>query len=74
MLNRLRLAVIAAIAFGLIAGYGIYDFLRQQRLALAELRAASEDVVVEKDASVNRSVRRGGEHGVVGVVLPSFKA
>ena len=46
MQNRLRLAVIVALFFGLIAAYGISNFLRQQRLVAEEFRKATQDVVV----------------------------
>jgi len=40
MVNRLRIAIIAAIFFGLIAAYGVYSFLRQQREATEALKSA----------------------------------
>jgi pilus assembly protein CpaB len=46
MQNRLRLAIIVALFFGMIAGYGIYNFLRQQRLAMDALKQSTRDVVV----------------------------
>jgi len=46
MVNRLRIAIIAAIFFGLIAAYGVYSFLRQQREATEALKSATQNVVV----------------------------
>ena len=44
--NRLRMAILVAVSFGLIAAYGIYSFLRQQRLAVEALRHSTQTVVV----------------------------
>ena len=46
MVNRLRIAIIAAIFFGLVAAYGVYSFLRQQREATEALKSATQNVVV----------------------------
>lgn len=46
MVNRLRIAIIAAIFFGLVAAYGVYNFLRQQREATEALKSATQNVVV----------------------------
>src|SRR5438093_13199846 len=46
MQNRLRLAIVVAVSFGLIAAYGIYNFLRQQRQALEAFRQTMQNVVV----------------------------
>src|SRR5712692_3022265 len=46
MQNRLRLAILVAVSFGLIAAYGIYNFLRQQRQALEAFRQTMQNVVV----------------------------
>jgi pilus assembly protein CpaB len=46
MQSRLKIALIVAVFFGLIAAYGIYNFLRQQRLAAEELKTATSEVVI----------------------------
>ena len=46
MQNKLRIAVLVAVSFGLIAAYGVYNFLRQQRLAMEAFRHSTQDVVV----------------------------
>jgi pilus assembly protein CpaB len=46
MQNRLRLAIVLAISFGLIAAYGIANYLRQQRQAAEDFRKSIQDVVV----------------------------
>src|SRR5919106_2999820 len=46
MQNRLKIALIVAVFFGLIAAYGIYNFLRQQRQAAEAFRTATQDIVV----------------------------
>lgn len=46
MQNRLKIALVVAVFFGLIAAYGIYNFLRQQRDVAESLRAATQNVVV----------------------------
>jgi len=46
MQNRLRVAILVAVFFGLMASYGIYNFLRQQRLASESLKSDTQDVVV----------------------------
>ena len=44
--DRLRIAIVASTIFGLIAAYGVYDFLRGQRRAVEALRDSTQDVVV----------------------------
>ena len=44
--DRLRIAIVASTIFGLIAAYGVYDFLRTQRRAVEALRESTQDVVV----------------------------
>ena len=46
MKNRLRFAMLIAISFGLLAAYGIFSFLRQQRLESERFRSSLQDVVV----------------------------
>jgi pilus assembly protein CpaB len=46
MQNRLKLALVVAVFFGLVAAYGIFNFLRQQRATAEALRAETQDVVV----------------------------
>ena len=46
MQNRLRLAMLIAISFGLLAAYGIFSFLRQQRLDSERFRSSLQDIVV----------------------------
>ena len=46
MQSRLKIALVVAVFFGLIAAYGIYNFLRQQRQVAESLRNATQDVVV----------------------------
>jgi len=46
MQNRLKIALVVAVFFGLIAAYGIYNFLRQQRQAAEALRQQTQNVVV----------------------------
>src|SRR5919109_4956681 len=46
MQNRLKIALVVAVFFGLIASYGIYNFLRQQRQTAEELRTATANIVV----------------------------
>jgi len=46
MQNRLRLAIIVALFFGMLAAYGIFNYLRQQRLASEEFRKSTQDVIV----------------------------
>ena len=46
MQSRLKIALVVAVFFGLIAAYGIYNFLRQQRQVAESLRSATQDVVV----------------------------
>ena len=46
MQNRLKIALVVAVFFGLIASYGIYNFLRQQRQAAEALRQQTQNVVV----------------------------
>jgi pilus assembly protein CpaB len=44
--NRFRIAVVVSAIFGLVAAYGVYDFLRAQRRAVESLRDSTQDVVV----------------------------
>ena len=46
MQNRLKIALVVAVFFGLIASYGIYSFLRQQRQANDALRNETQNIVV----------------------------
>jgi pilus assembly protein CpaB len=46
MQNRLKIALVVAVFFGLIAAYGIYNFLRQQRQAAEALRTETQNIVV----------------------------
>jgi pilus assembly protein CpaB len=46
MQNRLKIALVVAVFFGLIAAYGIYNFLRQQRQAAESLKTETQIVVV----------------------------
>lgn len=46
MQNRLKLALVVAVFFGLIAAYGIYSFLSQQRQAADALRKETQNIVV----------------------------
>jgi pilus assembly protein CpaB len=46
MQNRLKIALVVAVFFGLVAAYGIYNFLRQQRQATEALKTETQDVVV----------------------------
>ena len=46
MQNRLKLALVVAVFFGLIAAYGIFNFLSRQQREAASLRAANQNIVV----------------------------
>lgn len=46
MQNRLKIALVVAVFFGLIAAYGIYSFLSQQQREADSLRAANQDIVI----------------------------
>src|SRR4030067_534574 len=46
MQNRLKIALVVALFFGLIAAYGIFSFLRQQRQAADALRNETQNIVV----------------------------
>jgi Flp pilus assembly protein CpaB len=46
MQNRLKIALVVAVFFGLVASYGIFNFLRQQRQAAEALRTQTQDVVI----------------------------
>lgn len=46
MQNRLKIALVVAVFFGLIAAYGIYNFLSSQQKATDSLRLANQDIVV----------------------------
>lgn len=44
--SKLRIAIAVSAIFGLVAAYGVYDFLRAQRRAVESLRENTTDVVV----------------------------
>ncbi len=46
MPNRVKITIAAAIFFGFIAAYGIYNFLREQRERADALKMATQNVVV----------------------------
>jgi pilus assembly protein CpaB len=46
MPNRLKIAVLAAVFFGLIAAYGVYNFLRQQKESREALEKATQEIIV----------------------------
>jgi pilus assembly protein CpaB len=46
MQNRLKIALVVAVFFGLIAAYGIYNFLNQQQKETDSLRALNQNIVV----------------------------
>jgi pilus assembly protein CpaB len=46
MQNRLKIALVVAVFFGLIAAYGIYNFLSQQQRETDSLRASNQEIVV----------------------------
>jgi pilus assembly protein CpaB len=46
MQNRLKIALVVAVFFGLIAAYGIYNFLSQRQRETDSLRALNQDIVV----------------------------
>src|SRR5437870_12623080 len=46
MQNRLKIALVVAVFFGLIAAYGIYNFLSYQQKEADALRAANQEIVV----------------------------
>jgi pilus assembly protein CpaB len=46
MPNRLKITIVAAIFFGFIAAYGIYNFLREQKQAAEAAKQATQNVVV----------------------------
>jgi len=46
MQNRLKIALVVAVFFGLIAAYGIFNFLSQTAMEKESLRAANQDIVV----------------------------
>jgi pilus assembly protein CpaB len=46
MQNRLKIALVVAVFFGLIAAYGIYNFLNQTAKERENLRAANQEIVV----------------------------
>ena len=45
-MGRLRIAVFAAVFFGFIAAYGIYNFLLQQRNAVQQVKVPTQDLLV----------------------------
>jgi len=46
MQNRLKIALVVAVFFGLIAAYGIYNFLSHRQKEADSLRAANQDIIV----------------------------
>lgn len=46
MQNRLKIALVVAVFFGLIAAYGIFNFLSQTAKEKESLRVANQDIVV----------------------------
>jgi pilus assembly protein CpaB len=46
MQNRLKIALVVAVFFGLIAAYGIYNFLSQRQRETDSLRALNQNIVV----------------------------
>ncbi len=46
MQNRLKIALVVAVFFGLVAAYGIYNFLSHQQKETDILRAANQDIIV----------------------------
>jgi pilus assembly protein CpaB len=46
MQNRLKIALVVAVFFGLIAAYGIYNFLSERQKAEDTMRAANQEIVV----------------------------
>ena len=57
MQNRLKIALVVAVFFGLIAAYGIFNFLRQQRQAAEALRTQTQDVVIAaKDIAAGSTI------------------
>ena len=46
MQNRLKIALVVAVFFGLVAAYGIYNFLSHQQKETDTLRAANQDIIV----------------------------
>jgi pilus assembly protein CpaB len=46
MQSRLKIALVVAVFFGLIAAYGIYNFLSQRQRETDSLRASNQDIVV----------------------------
>jgi len=46
MQNRLKIALVVAVFFGLIAAYGIFNFLSQTAREKESLRVANQDIVV----------------------------
>lgn len=46
MVGRLRIAVFAALLFGFVAAYGIYDYLSQQRASAAQVQIPTQNLVV----------------------------
>jgi pilus assembly protein CpaB len=65
MQNRLKIALVVAVFFGLVAAYGIFNFLRQQRQAAEALRTQTQDVVIAaKDipagSTINEAMLKDG--------------
>ncbi|MEX0803756.1 MAG: Flp pilus assembly protein CpaB [Candidatus Binatia bacterium] len=60
MQNRLKIALVVAVFFGLVAAYGIFNFLRQQRATAEALRTQTQDVVIaSKDIAAGSSISEG---------------
>ena len=50
MQNRLKIALVVAVFFGLIAAYGIYNFLSYKQKETDSLRASNQEIVVAAQA------------------------
>jgi pilus assembly protein CpaB len=48
MPNRLKVAILAAVFFGFIAAYGVYNFLRQQQEAANKAKTETVNIIVAK--------------------------
>jgi pilus assembly protein CpaB len=46
MQNRLKIALVIAVFFGLVAAYGIYNFLSDRQKESESMRASNQDIVV----------------------------
>ena len=63
MQNRLKIALVVAVFFGLIAAYGIYNFLSYQQKEADVLRAANQEIVVAAQQVAAR-LQLGGRGGI----------